>query len=256
MYYSVCASAVFLGMNLIDALGKIRESGAKVYEFWGLGDQDVDRLAEAQKENGLRLAAMCTKGFVLNDPARRSEYLEGLKETIPAAKKLGCSTLISQVGQAIEGVSREAQHASIVEGLRACAPILEAAGITMVIEPLNVLVNHIGYYLAESKEAFEIVREVGSERVKVLYDVYHQQITEGNLIATITENIADIGHIHIAGVPGRHEVLGANEINYAAVLAALKDAGYAGAVGLEYFPTKDPVEGIRELMAAIPLDEE
>lgn len=254
MYYSVCASAVFSGMNLIDALEKIRESGAKVYEIWGWWDQDVDALAKAQRENGLRLAAMCTKGFVLNDPARRQEYLDGLRQSVEAAKKLGCSTLISQVGQAIEGVSREEQHASIVEGLRACAPVLEEAGMTLVIEPLNVLVNHIGYYLAESKEAFEIVREVGSANVKVLYDVYHQQITEGNLIATITENIADIGHIHIAGVPGRHEVLGANEINYAAVLGALKDAGYAGAIGLEYFPLKDAVEGIREVMREIPVE--
>lgn len=254
MYYSVCASAVFSGMNLIDALEKIRESGAKVYEIWGWWDQDVDALAKAQRENGLRLAAMCTKGFVLNDPARRGEYLDGLRQSVEAAKKLGCSTLISQVGQAIEGVSREEQHASIVEGLRACAPVLEEAGMTLVIEPLNVLVNHIGYYLAESKEAFEIVREVGSANVKVLYDVYHQQITEGNLIATITENIADIGHIHIAGVPGRHEVLGANEINYAAVLGALKDAGYAGAIGLEYFPLKDAVEGIREVMREIPVE--
>lgn len=254
MYYSVCASAVFSGMNLIDALEKIRESGAKVYEIWGWWDQDVDALAKAQRENGLRLAAMCTKGFVLNDPARRDEYLDGLKQSVEAAKKLGCSTLISQVGQAIEGASREEQHASIVDGLRACVPVLEEAGMTLVIEPLNVLVNHIGYYLAESKEAFEIVREVGSANVKVLYDVYHQQITEGNLIATITENIADIGHIHIAGVPGRHEVLGANEINYAAVLAALKDAGYAGAIGLEYFPLKDAVKGIREVMREIPVE--
>ena len=254
MYYSVCASAVFSGMNLIDALEKIRESGAKVYEIWGWWDQDVDALAKAQRENGLRLAAMCTKGFVLNDPARRDEYLDGLKQSVEAAKKLGCSTLISQVGQAIEGASREEQHASIVDGLRACVPVLEEAGMTLVIEPLNVLVNHIGYYLAESKEAFEIVREVGSANVKVLYDVYHQQITEGNLIATITENIADIGHIHIAGVPGRHEVLGANEINYSAVLAALKDAGYAGAIGLEYFPLKDAVKGIREVMREIPVE--
>ena len=254
MYYSVCASAVFSGINLIDALGKIRESGAKAYEIWGWWDQNVDALAKAQRENGLRLAAMCTKGFVLNDPARRGEYLDGLKQSVEAAKKLGCSTLISQVGQAIEGVSREEQHASIVEGLRVCVPMLEEAGMTLVIEPLNVLVNHIGYYLAESKEAFEIVHEVGSANVKVLYDVYHQQITEGNLIATITENIADIGHIHIAGVPGRHEVLGASEINYAAVLGALKDAGYAGAIGLEYFPLKDAVEGIRELMREIPVE--
>ena len=254
MYYSVCASAVFSGMSLIDALGKIRESGAKVYEFWGLGDQDVDRLAEAQKESGLRLAAMCTKGFVLNDPARRGEYLEGLKETIPAAKKLGCSTLISQVGQAIEGVSREAQHASIVEGLRACAPILEAAGMPLVIEPLNVLVNHPGYYLTTSAEGYEIVREVNSPNVRLLFDVYHQQITEGNLIANINAGAELIGHIHVAGNPGRHELTLENEIHYPSVFAALKRLGYDKAIGLEYFPTGDPAASLRALFKAIPIE--
>ena len=252
MFWSVCASAVFSKMPLREALPLIRSAGAEVYEIWGWWDEDVGALAEAQKAAGLRLTAMCTKMAPLNDPACRGEYINGLKESIAAAKKLGCSVLITQVGQNIEGMSREAQHGSIVEGLKACAPLLEEAGMTLVFEPLNVLRDHVGYYLAESAEAFEIAREVGRENVKVLYDVYHQQITEGNLIETIRRNAELIGHIHIAGVPGRHEPL-EGEINYPAVLSALKDAGYRGAVGMEYFPTKDAVEGIRETMEAFPL---
>jgi len=252
MFYSVCVSAVFSKIPPADALGMVREAGAPAYEIWGWDENTVESLARAQRAEGLRLAAMCTRMVPLNDPARREEYIHGLEESIAAAKRLGCGTLITQVGQAIDGASREAQHASIAEGLRACAPLLEAAGVTLVFEPLNVLVDHIGYYLDRSDEAFEIAREVNSPNVKVLFDVYHQQITEGNLIANIRAGADLIGHVHIAGVPGRHEPLD-GEISYPAVLAALKEAGYRGAVGLEYFPTKDPVEGIRETMKAFPL---
>lgn len=252
MFYSVCASAVFSKIPLVDALPLIRQSGVEVYEIWGWEDQDIDVLVKAQAAAGIRLAAMCTTCHSLNDPARHGEYLDGMRKSVEAGKRLGCNMLITQVGQAIEGVSRQAQHESIVEGLRACAPLLEAAGVTLVFEPLNVLVDHIGYYLDRSDEAFEIAREVGSPNVKVLYDVYHQQITEGNLIANIRENAGLIGHVHIAGVPGRHEPAD-GEINYHAVLAALKDTGYRGAVGLEYFPTRDAVEGIRTFIEKNPL---
>ena len=252
MFWSVCASAVFSGMPLTEALPLIREAGAEVYEIWGWWDEDIDALAQAQRAAGLKLCAMCTKMVPLNDPARRGEYVDGLKESIAAAKRLGCNVLISQVGQAIEGVSREVQHRSVVEGLKVCAPVLEEAGMTLVFEPLNILKDHIGYYLARSDEAFEIAREVNSPSVKVLYDVYHQQITEGNLIGNIRRNVDLIGHIHIAGVPGRHEPL-EGEISYPAVLSALTDAGYRGAVGMEYFPTKDAVEGVRETMEAFEM---
>ena len=96
------------------------------------------------------------------------------------------------------------------------------------------------------------VRETGSEHVKVLYDVYHQQVSEGNLISAIRANAQWIGHVHIAGVPERNEPL-EGEVNYTAVISALKAASYHGAVGIEYFPTKDAVEGIRETMEAISL---
>ena len=253
MFYSVCASAVFNKIPLARSLAEICAAGAEYYEFWGWWDQDLDALEHAQRESGLKLTAMCTKMVPLNDPAQREAFVQGLKESIAAAQRLGCPTLIAQVGQDRTGFPREVQHAAIVEGLRACAPHLEAAGVTLVIEPLNVLVNHKGYYLYSSAEAFEIVREVNSPRVKVLYDVYHQQISEGNLIANITAGAGLIGHVHIAGVPGRHEIGDGCEINYPAVFDALKRTGYDGAIGLEYLPEREPVEGIRALFAAMPL---
>jgi hydroxypyruvate isomerase len=117
-----------------------------------------------------------------------------------------------------------------------------------VLEPLNTLKDHRGYFLASSYEAFEIIEEVGSPAVKVLYDIYHQQITEGNLIPTITENIGLIGHFHVADVPGRHQP-GTGEINYKNVFAAIDGSGYNRYVGLEYGPTVATADTIKTTAA-------
>lgn len=253
MEYSVCANAVFSGIPLPEAIRRTHAAGYRAFEFWGWWDQDMNAVAEAQRETGLRAAGMCTRMVPLNVPELRKDYLQGLRESICAAAKLDCRMLITQVGQAVEGQCREAQHDSIVAGLRECAPILEDAGVTLVIEPLNALVNHKGYYLTHSAEAFEIIREVKSPNVKVLFDVYHQQITEGNLIDNLTEGIDLIGHIHIAGNPGRHEPLDNSEVHYPAIINALKSCGYNGTIGLEYFPLRAPEEGLQEILEKMPL---
>lgn len=253
MHYSVCVPALFGGMPVDAALEKIQATGAKYYEFWSWWDQDVEAIAAAQARTGLKPAALCTCFVPLTDPKRRSEYVDGLKKSIEVAKRLGCPTLISQLGNDT-GAPRAEQHRSIVEGLRMCAPMLEEAGITLTIEPLNTLVDHPGYYLTSSAEGFEIVREVDSERVKLLFDIYHQQIMEGNLIANLTANAELLGHIHAAGNPGRHELLIENEIHYPSVFAALKRVGYRKAIGLEYFPVGDAQESLRRLFEEIDLE--
>lgn len=253
MKYSVCASAVFGNIPLAEAIRKIGRIGYSACEFWSWWDQDLDAVEAAVRETGIEVAAFCTKMIPLNDPARREDYLRGLTESIAVAKRLGCSRLISQIGQSVEGMNRQTQHDSVVEGLRACAPILEQENIDLVIEPLNTLVDHIGYYLDRSDEAFQIIREVNSPKVKVLFDIYHQQLTEGNLIANMTQNTGLIGHVHVSGVPGRHEPLKNSEVHYPTVLSALKNAGWHGYVGLEYFPTEDAEAGLREFLARMQL---
>ncbi|MFT4690385.1 MAG: hydroxypyruvate isomerase, partial [Limisphaerales bacterium] len=161
------------------------------------------------------------------------------------ARRLGTKTLISQVGDHRVGVSRDEQRQSLVDGLRAAAPDLEAAGVTLVIEPLNELVDHAGYYLIRSDEAFDIVDQVGSPNVKVVFDIYHQQISEGHLIRNIVSNIDKIGHFHAAGNPGRNE-LQRGEINYAEVFAAIRATEFDGYVGLEYWPLdEDPIIALK-----------
>ena len=254
MDYSVCINAVFGGMPLHEALEPIRACGAAAFEFWSWEDADIDALCDAQEKTGLRCAAMCARAVPLVDPARRAEYLDGLRASISVAKRLDCPSLIVTVGQERPGVSREAQRDSIIEGLCVCAPLAEDAGVTLVVEPLNTLVDHRGYFLARSDEAFGILRAVDSPNVRLLFDIYHQQITEGNLIANLTTNIGLIGHIHVAAVPGRGELTGENEIHYPSVFAALRRAGYAGAIGLEYFPRSDPESSLRRLFDQIPLN--
>jgi len=169
-----------------------------------------------------------------------------LEQSIQAAKRLKCKTLISQVGDAIVGTSRADQHAALVDGLREAASMLEAAGITLVIEPLNELIDHQGYYLVRSEEAFQIIDEVDSSNVKVVFDIYHQQISEGQLIANITSHIDKIAHFHAAGNPGRHE-LTRGELHYPSIFDAISATAYSGFVGLEYWPVGDALTGIREV---------
>ena len=253
MEYSVCVSSVYGRLSIPEALPRLRAIGYSAYEFWTWRDKDLKAIARAQAENGLKAVAMCANFTPLNVPERRGEYLRALREDLRAARELDCEMLLLQAGPLVEGQDRAPQHASIVEGLRAAAPLAEDAGITLALEPLNKLVDHIGYYLDRSAEAFEIVREVSSPRVRVVFDVYHQQITEGNLIVNLTENLADICHVHIAGNPGRHEPLDRSEVCYPAVLQALREAGYAHRVGLEYIPLRDPDEGLREILEKMPL---
>ncbi|MEM7013245.1 MAG: TIM barrel protein [Verrucomicrobiota bacterium] len=244
---SVCIDAVFEGKSFDQACAAVASAGIHAIEFWGWWDKDLDALQSAQRKHNLALSACCTKFVSLVDPATRDDYLAGLSESIDAAQRLESKTLISQVGDFREGVSREEQHQSLVDGLRAAAPLLENADVTLVIEPLNELVDHAGYYLVRSDEAFEIIDEVGSPNVKVVFDIYHQQISEGHLIQNIATNIAKIGHFHAAGNPGRNE-LQRGEISYREVFSAIQESGFDGYVGLEYWPLDgDPVPALQEV---------
>lgn len=153
--------------------------------------------------------------------------------------------LITQVGQDT-GEARAYQHEAIVETLRQAKPILEDSGVTVMLEPLNTYVDHAGYYLWSSLEGFEIIREVDHPLVKIVYDIYHQQVMEGNIITNITNNLDCIAHLHSAGHPGRHE-LQYGENNYNVIFDAVDKSGYTGACGLEYRPILDPVESLKEV---------
>lgn len=243
---SVCIDAVLGDLSVAEATQIVADSGISAFEFWEWWNKDLAAVTAAREYHGLAISACCTKFISLVDPATRSDYLAGLEESIAAARQLGCRTLISQVGDFRFEVPRSAQHQCLVDGLRQAAPVLEAADVTLVIEPLNDLVDHTGYYLVRSDEAFQIIDEVGSSQIQVVYDIYHQQISEGHLIHNITNNIHKIAHFHAAGNPGRHE-LTHGEIHYPSVFDAIQATDYDGYVGLEYWPVEDPLEGLKEV---------
>lgn len=244
MKLSVCIDSVCRGWELSKALSLVRQSGIDAFEFWDWRRRDIDQLAEEMQRLDLTLSSFCTIGGTLVQRESHQDYVTGLKEAVSVAKRLGCKSLISQAGNELPDVSREEQLESVLIGLRLAAPIVEEAGITLLLEPLNTMVDHPGYLLSQSSEAFDLIDQVDSTYVKVLYDIYHQQISEGNLIDTMTKRLSSIGHIHTAGCPGRHE-LQLGEIHYANVFQALRSAGYTGYVGLEYFPSlDDATEGL------------
>ncbi len=243
---SVCIDAVFENKPIEEAITAVAESGIKAIEFWGWWDKDLAVLTRAQKKHGLEISACCTRFVSLVDPEKRGEYLSGLMESITIAHQIGTKVLISQVGDFLPDVARSAQHQSLVDGLREAAPLLEAADITLVIEPLNELVDHAGYFLVRSEEAFEVIDQVASPNVKVVFDIYHQQISEGHLIRNLSDNIDNIGHFHAAGNPGRNE-LTKGEIHYPHVFSAIRETGYTDYVGLEYWPLENATDGLREI---------
>ncbi len=241
---SVCIDAVLANLPADTALGLVRDAGLTGFEFWGWWDRDLAELTRLKEKHGLAISACCTRFISLVDPDQRPAYLQGLQESIAAAQQLGCSTLISQVGDALPQTPRAEQTQSLTDGLRAAADLLDGTGITLVIEPLNELVDHAGYFLIRSSEAFDIVRTVNHPAIKVVFDIYHQQISEGHVIHNLTQNIDQIAHFHAAGNPGRNE-LTRGELHYPSIFDAIRSTPYQGYVGLEYWPLKDPLEGLK-----------
>ena len=249
MILSICIDSIFEGMNSIEALQQVKAAGFNAFEFWHWKERDLGALAKKAESLELSCSGFCTSPFNLTDPSQRDVFLQGLKESIAQTKKIGARFLITQSGSDT-GESRSFQKQSIIDGLKAAAPLLEGAGVTLLLEPLNWKIDHPGIYLEYSDEGFEILNAVGSPCVKLLFDIYHQQITEGDIIRRISSHINEIGHIHCAGNPGRHE-LDTGELDYRRIFKAIEDAGYKGRVGIEYFPVVNPLAGLKRLQELI-----
>ena len=234
----------FGDMDFCEGLRRVKALGFDAAETYNWKGLDFDAVRRTCEETGVELLSMCTSEFRMTDPAFRQAWLDGLEESCQAANRMGVKRLITQVGQDT-GAPREQQHAAIVETLNLARPILEKSGVTIMLEPLNTLVNHPGYYLWSAVEGFEIIHEVNHPLVKLVYDIYHQQVMEGNIIPNITKNLDCIAHLHSAGHPGRNE-LQYGENDYKVIFAAVDKAGYTGACGLEYHPLMDPEESLRE----------
>ena len=162
------------------------------------------------------------------------------------AKKLGVKKLCVVAGEETKGYSRDEQTRAVIAALKAGAKIVEPEGITIILEPLNILVDHPRQLIVHSAHAAEILKAVGSPNVKMLFDIYHQQISEGNLTGNIRKYHDLIGYFQLADHPGRHEPT-TGEINYPFVLRTIHDVGYRDPIGMEMSPKTDPSMGFRAI---------
>ena len=246
---SVTVPAVFGDRQLLEGIRATGNLGVDGIEFFDWEAHDTEDVVAACNDADVSLAAtLCAGGGstiedrdapAMTDPDRTDEVIEDIKRSIDACESIGCPNLIATVGPDRNGIDRTAQRESIVEVLSTVASRLEDAGVTLVLEPLNTRIDHPKYFLTTSEEAFDIVESVGSPHVTVLFDVYHQQISEGDVTRRLTNNIQHVGHVHVADNPGRTEP-GTGELNYENIFAALVDAEYDGYVGLEFLPKTDP----------------
>lgn len=217
-----------------------------------LGLQSVELLSPADwpvlKENGLT-CAMSNGASTIADGFNRREnhakFVEGYERRIQECADAGIPNVICFSGNR-KGQSDEEGLEICTEGLKKIVGFAEKAGVTVCMELLNSKVNHKDYQCDKTAWGVELCKRVGSDRFKLLYDIYHMQIMEGDVIRTIQQNHPYIGHYHTGGNPGRHEIDETQELFYPAIMRAIKATGYQGFVGQEFLPTRDPYTSLGE----------
>jgi hydroxypyruvate isomerase len=221
-----------------------------------MGLTAIDLLEESDWAAVREYGLTCSMGYAgggsirdgLNVVANHDAIVKHFTETIPRAAAQHVSNVITFFGNR-RGMSDEEAIAHSVDGLNLVKKIAEDNGVTICVELLNSKVDHKDYQGDHTSFGVEVMKAVNSPRVKLLYDIYHMQIMEGDVIRTIRNNHQYIGHYHTGGVPGRHELDDTQELNWAAVCRAIVDTGFQGYLAHEFVPTRDPLTSLREAVA-------
>lgn len=244
---SVMLWTVFRDLPFEERLEKVAEAGYRhvelVDEFRKWSDEDFARANRKKRELGMTFDATAGVRLGAASPHDRDAFLEDVDAMLVTAEKLECSSLIVLSGNRVDGLAREAQHQACVENLKQAADAAARRRITLLLENIDPEENP-KYFLTSVAEGLQIVAEVNHPSVKFLYDFYHEQIAEGNLIEKLERNSHRIGVVHIADVPGRHEP-GTGEINYPNIFRKLAALNFKGYAAMEFLPTGDPVESLR-----------
>jgi len=228
--------------------GAVADIGYAAVELWGRGE-DFPEVLKAARAHRLGIASMIGMGSPAGGLNRRADHAaieRGLRLSIDVAADNGIPGLICFSGNRRAGLSDEEGARITAEGLLRAAPYAERKGVNLNLELLNSKVDHQGYQCDRTAWAVAVCAAVNSPRVKILYDIYHMQIMEGDIIRTIGENIGRIGHFHTAGVPGRHDLDESQELNYAAIARAIGASGYELYVGHEFSPKGDALAALRQ----------
>ena len=228
-------------------------AGVPAVEFWGWRHRDIARIARVLGETGLEVAAFAVDPAVpLADPSAGDAAVAAVAESVDAAERLGCQQSHRRVGRSRRAPAR--RRAARGDGCCAAArgALAAARDVTLLLEPLNTRVDHVGTFLDSTGDGFAIVDEVGTSNVKVLFDLYHSVVMGERMQDVLGSRLADVGHIHVADAPGRHEP-GTGAIDWPATLGWLGEHGYHGRIGLEYepvAPTEESLAAVRRFLPA------
>jgi hydroxypyruvate isomerase len=245
---SVMFWTVYPKLQFEERLEKIAEAGYKHVELSGQFERWPEERFRAinRRMRSLGMTFDATGGlrpYGIANPRERTAFLAELQRLVPSAQKLEIPAIIALSGNRAPGMSYAVQHQSCIEGLKRAAAMLEGKNLRLLLENIDPEENP-NYYLTSAAEGFEIIRAVNHPQVQMLYDIYHEQVAEGNLIEKLEKNIGVLGLVHVADVPGRHEP-GTGEIDYRNIFKKLGQLRYSRFVAMEYKPTYNPVESLR-----------
>ncbi len=235
----------------LERLERSAALGFPAVEFWPWENKDIPAVAKKCQELNLEIAQFTAWGFKpgLNDPANHNDFVKKVEAGCEIAKKLNCKKMTVVGGDDVPGMTQAQMHQNIIEGLKRAAPIAEKHQIMLILEPMNIRVDHKGHCLYGSEPTVKICRAVNSPMVKINWDLYHMQISEGDLCGRLKDGFDQLGYVQIADHPGRNEP-GTGEVHYPRVLRQVLELGYKSHVGLELRPGKDEETAARAVYQA------
>jgi hydroxypyruvate isomerase len=243
--FSVSLEMVFNDLPLDKGIEQAAACGAAAVEFWQWKDKDLDAITRAKEAAGVAIAGFHgLSGQAPNDPAARQDCADALLESIETARQVGAGALTVHAGGELDGLPRAKQLDALAAVLSQAAEPADGAHVMLLLEPRNARKDFPGTLLTSTDDALDVVRRVNRPNVKMLFDIYHQYITEGSVLDNIESNIADIGHFHVADVPGRGEP-GTGELDFKEVFRVIGSLDYRGYVGLEFHPSGDHAAAVK-----------
>lgn len=246
MQFSVSLDTMFPATVTLDQLKKLSQMGYRFVEYSSFPQEEPALLRDLLDQAELRCYALGMPDTSLVDPNLQGQFLEQLKSALSASQIMGNRLVVCGVGMATEQ-SHESQLESIVTGLELSLPLLDSYGCSLLLEMRNSRIDYKGYALNRTGDAAAVLKLLNSPQVRMLYNMYHQQISEGNIMMRLEKYLPLIGHIRAAGIPGRGE-LDTGELAYPHIFSFLDSIGYRGKIGLDYTPTKPPFEGLAYCM--------
>lgn len=244
---SIMLWTVFQKLPFEERLEKVSQAGyhavelVREFEHWS--DSDYARINRTKHRLGIIFDTTAGLSYGVGNPQERAAFLKDLGGMLTVCDKLECHRLIVMSGNVVPGMARAEQHQSCIEGLKRAAEMVEGKNITLLVENIDPEENP-RYFLTSVAEGFEIIRAVNHPQVRFLYDFYHEQISEGNLIEKMEKNINLVGLFHIADVPHRHQP-GTGEISYNNIYKKMVELKYDRYIAMEFMPVGDPVQILR-----------